>query len=162
MLPVPSRHAARDGKTAQRPARARCVPHSRPQPGPGPGKSYPAWAETRSGECESFISIQRLREVPGRTKPRSGSVAQTLTSFLVSSAPSHAPQRRLQATDERRRRERARGAARAPRRCARSPLGERATVEWPLRRFYAFARPDEVASVGSSSTQIQKRSAGKI
>jgi hypothetical protein len=28
-------------------------------------------------------------------------------------------------------------------------LGERATVEWPLRRFYAFARPDEVASVGS-------------
>jgi hypothetical protein len=41
-------------------------------------------------------------------------------------------------------------------------LGERATVEWPLRRFYAFARPDEVANVGSSSTQIQKRSADKI
>jgi hypothetical protein len=38
----------------------------------------------------------------------------------------------------------------------------RATVEWPLQRFYAFARPDEVASVGSSSTQIQKRSADKI
>jgi hypothetical protein len=41
-------------------------------------------------------------------------------------------------------------------------LGKRATVEWFLRRFYAFARPDEVASVGSSSTRIQKRSVGKI
>jgi hypothetical protein len=41
-------------------------------------------------------------------------------------------------------------------------LGERATVEWLLWRFYTFARPDEVASVGSSSTQIQKRSADKI
>jgi hypothetical protein len=28
-------------------------------------------------------------------------------------------------------------------------LGERATVEWPLRCFYAFALPDEVVSVGS-------------
>jgi hypothetical protein len=38
-------------------------------------------------------------------------------------------------------------------------LGERATVEWPQRRFFAFARPDETASNGSvkisSSTQIQ-------
>jgi hypothetical protein len=41
-------------------------------------------------------------------------------------------------------------------------LGERTTVEWFLRRFYVFARPDEVASVGSSSTQIQQRSASKI
>jgi hypothetical protein len=45
-------------------------------------------------------------------------------------------------------------------------LGERATVEWPQRRFYAFARPNEVASVGSikvsSPTQIHKRSARKI
>jgi hypothetical protein len=45
-------------------------------------------------------------------------------------------------------------------------LGERATVEWPQRRFYAFACPDEVASVSSveisSPTQIHKRSAGKI
>jgi hypothetical protein len=96
----PSDHAPRPRppcgprrKTAQRPARARRVLRSRPQPGPGPGKSHPAWAETRSGECESFISIQRLCEVPGRTKPRSGSVVQTLASFLISSAPSHAPQR---------------------------------------------------------------------
>jgi hypothetical protein len=96
----PSDHAPRPRppcgprrKTTQRPARARRVPRSRPQPGPGPGKSHPAWAKTRSGECEPFISIQRLREVPGRTKPCSGSVAQTLASFLVSSAPSHAPQR---------------------------------------------------------------------
>jgi hypothetical protein len=28
-------------------------------------------------------------------------------------------------------------------------LGERATVEWPQWRFFAFARPDGVASVGS-------------
>jgi hypothetical protein len=28
-------------------------------------------------------------------------------------------------------------------------LGERATVEWPQQRFFTFARPDEVASVGS-------------
>jgi hypothetical protein len=97
---LPSAHAPRARppcgprrKSAHRPARARRVPRSRPQPGPGPGKSHPAWAETRSSECEPFISIQRLREVPGRTKPRSGSVAQTLASFLVSSAPSHAPQR---------------------------------------------------------------------
>jgi hypothetical protein len=45
-------------------------------------------------------------------------------------------------------------------------LGERATVEWPQQRFFAFARPDEVASVGSieisSPTQIQKRCAGGI
>jgi hypothetical protein len=45
-------------------------------------------------------------------------------------------------------------------------LGERTTVEWPQRRFYAFARLDEVASVGSvevsSQMQIHKRSAGKM
>jgi hypothetical protein len=79
-------------KTVHRPARAQRVPRSRPQPGPGPRKSLPAWAESRSGDCEPFISIQRLREVSGQTKPRSGSIAQTLASFL-SSAPSRAPQR---------------------------------------------------------------------
>jgi hypothetical protein len=45
-------------------------------------------------------------------------------------------------------------------------LGERATVEWPQRHFFAFARPDEVVSVGSvevsSPTQIHKRCAGEI
>jgi hypothetical protein len=45
-------------------------------------------------------------------------------------------------------------------------LGGRATVKWPQRRFFAFARPNEVVSVGSvevsSPTQIHKRSAGKI
>jgi hypothetical protein len=45
-------------------------------------------------------------------------------------------------------------------------LGERATVEWPQRHFFAFARPDEAASIGfieiSSPTQIQKRCAGEI
>jgi hypothetical protein len=45
-------------------------------------------------------------------------------------------------------------------------LGERATVEWPQRRFFVFARPDEVTSVGSieisSPTQIQKRCTGEI
>jgi hypothetical protein len=39
-------------------------------------------------------------------------------------------------------------------------------LEWPLRRFYVFAHPDEVAGVGSveisSPTQIHKRSTGKI
>jgi hypothetical protein len=59
---------ARDGN---RPARAQRVPHSRPQHGPGLGKSLPAWAETRSGDREPSISIQRLREVSGRTKSRS-------------------------------------------------------------------------------------------
>jgi hypothetical protein len=86
-LPAPGRHAARDGKTAQRPARARRVPHSRPQPGPGPGKSYPAWAESRSSEREPFISIQRLREVSGRTKPHSGALAQTLAHSISPSLP---------------------------------------------------------------------------
>jgi hypothetical protein len=37
-------------------------------------------------------------------------------------------------------------------------LGEHATVEWPQRRFFAFARPDEAVSIGSveisSLTQI--------
>jgi hypothetical protein len=45
-------------------------------------------------------------------------------------------------------------------------LGERATVEWPQWRFFAFARPDEAASNASvkisSPTQIQKRCAGEI
>jgi hypothetical protein len=45
-------------------------------------------------------------------------------------------------------------------------LGERATVEWLQRHFFAFARLDEAASNGSvkisSSTQIQKRCAGEI
>jgi hypothetical protein len=45
-------------------------------------------------------------------------------------------------------------------------LGERAIVEWPQRRFFAFARPYEAASNDSikisSSTQIQKRCAGEI
>jgi hypothetical protein len=45
-------------------------------------------------------------------------------------------------------------------------LGERATVEWPQRRFFAFTRPDEAASNGSvkisSPTQIQKRYADEI
>jgi hypothetical protein len=79
-------------KMVHRPSHAQRVLRSRPQPGPGPGKSLPAWAESRSGDCEPLISIQRLREVSGRTKPPSGSVAQTLASFL-SSAPSRAPQR---------------------------------------------------------------------
>jgi hypothetical protein len=52
------------------PARAQRVPRSKPQPGPGPGKSLPTWAETRSGDREPSISIQRLRKVSGRTKPR--------------------------------------------------------------------------------------------
>jgi hypothetical protein len=69
------------------------------------------------------------------------------------------PQRRLRAT-ERRRRERARGAARAPRRCACSPLGERATVEWPQRRFFASARPDEAASNAPSRSRRRRRSRG--
>jgi hypothetical protein len=45
-------------------------------------------------------------------------------------------------------------------------LGERATVEWPQRHFFAFARPDEAASNGSvkisSPTQIQERCIGEI
>jgi hypothetical protein len=45
-------------------------------------------------------------------------------------------------------------------------LGERATVKWPQRRFFAFARPDEAASIGSveisSPMQIQKRCASEI
>jgi hypothetical protein len=53
-------------KMVHRPARAQRVPRSRPQPWPGPGKSLPAWAESRSGDCEQFISIQRLREIFGR------------------------------------------------------------------------------------------------
>jgi hypothetical protein len=45
-------------------------------------------------------------------------------------------------------------------------LGKRATVEWPQRRFFAFTRPDDVASFGSvevsSPTQIHKRCADEI
>jgi hypothetical protein len=58
-------------KTVHQPACAQRVPRSRLQPGPGPGKSLPTWAETRSGDREPSISIQRLREVSGGTKPRS-------------------------------------------------------------------------------------------
>jgi hypothetical protein len=86
-------------KTVHRPAHAQRVLRSRPQPEPGPGKSLPAWAESRSGDCEPFISIQRLREVSGRTKPCSGSVAQTLASFL-SSAPSRDSERPTSGTGE--------------------------------------------------------------
>jgi hypothetical protein len=84
---------------------------------------------------------------------------RTLASFLFFSALSRTPQRRLRA-NERRRRERARGAARAPRRCARSPLGERAAVEWPQRRFFAPARPDEAASSAPSRSCRRRRSRG--
>jgi hypothetical protein len=45
-------------------------------------------------------------------------------------------------------------------------LGERAIVEWPQRRFFAFARPDEAASNGfvkiSSPTQILERCVSEI
>jgi hypothetical protein len=45
-------------------------------------------------------------------------------------------------------------------------LGERATIEWPQRHFFAFARPDEAASNGSvkisSPTQILERCVGEI
>jgi hypothetical protein len=58
-------------KPVHRPSRAQRVLRSRPQPGPGLGKSLPAWAESRSGDREPSISIRRLREVPGRTKPAS-------------------------------------------------------------------------------------------
>jgi hypothetical protein len=160
---LPSDHAPRARppcgprrKSAQRPARARRVPRSRPQLGPGPGKFHPAWAESRSGECEPFILIQRLREVFGRTKPPSGSVAQTLAPFLFSSAPSRAPQRRLRATDERRRREHARGAARAPRRCACSPL-----VNAPPSSGLSGASTDE-RRLHRGPAQIHKGSVGKI
>jgi hypothetical protein len=37
----------------------------------------------------------------------------------------------------------------APRRCARPPLGGRATNEWPQWRLFTSACTDEVASVGS-------------
>jgi hypothetical protein len=81
-LPAAGRRAARDEETSPRPARASRVPRTRPQPGPGPGKSKPAWAGTRSGVCEPSVLIQRLREVSGRTKTRSGALAQTLIHFL--------------------------------------------------------------------------------
>jgi hypothetical protein len=102
-------------KTVHRPARAQRVPRSRPQPGPGPGKSLPAWAKSRSGECEPFISIQRLREVSGRTKPRSTPSRNPSphSDFL---RPTHTPQRSraTPSADERERRESARGAALSP------------------------------------------------
>jgi hypothetical protein len=45
-------------------------------------------------------------------------------------------------------------------------LGEHVTIEWPQRRFFAFARPDEAASNGSikisSPTQIQERCVSEI
>jgi hypothetical protein len=45
-------------------------------------------------------------------------------------------------------------------------LGERATIEWPQRHFFTFARPDEAARNGSikisSPTQIQERCTGEI
>ena len=113
----PGRQTARSRETAHRPARARRVPRSKPQPGPGPGKLQPAWAESRSGVCEPFISIRRSRAVFGRTKPASTPVARTLAHFVPLSL-ARAPHRRLRAP-ERRRRERAGGAARGPRRRAR-------------------------------------------
>jgi hypothetical protein len=119
-------------KPVHRPARAQCVPRSRPQPGPRPGKSRPARAETRSDDHEPSISIQRLREVSGRTKPRSTALAQTLASFFLS-APTHAPQssRATPSADEREWRERARGAALSP-----SPVYA-PTVGWTCHRRVA-------------------------
>jgi hypothetical protein len=88
---------------------------SRPQPGPGSGKLLPAWAESRSGDCEPSISIQRLREVFGRTKPRSTPSRNPSphSDFL---RPTHASQRSraTPSADEREQRERARGAALSP------------------------------------------------
>jgi hypothetical protein len=83
---------------------------------------------SKSDGCARFPAEQNCARRP-RANP---------SLILFSSAPSRASQRRLRAT-ERRRRDRARGAARAPHRCARSPLGERATVEWPQQRFYRRA-----------------------
>jgi hypothetical protein len=85
-LPSDNVHRARPPcgprrKSAHRLARARHIPRSRPQPGPGPGKSHPAWAESRFGECEPFISIQRLREVFSRTKPASAPSRKPLPHF---------------------------------------------------------------------------------
>jgi hypothetical protein len=96
-------------KPAHRPARAQRVLRSRPQPGPGPGKSLPAWAETRSGDREPSISIQRLREVSGRTKPRSTPSRNPSphSVFLRSHSCVAASSRATPSADERERRERA-------------------------------------------------------
>jgi hypothetical protein len=154
-------------KTVHRPARAQRVPCSRPQPGPGPKKSLPAWTESRSSDCEPFISIQRLREVSGRTKPRSGFVAQTLASFRFSSAPSRAPQRATP-SDRRAAPERARSRRRlepfvgvrahrwvnAPPSSGLNGASSRSLA--PMRRrANGFIKT-------SSSTQIQERCAGEI
>jgi hypothetical protein len=142
-----------------RPARARRVPRSRPQPEPGPKKFHPAWAESRSGECEPFISIQRLREVFCQTKPRSCSVVQTLASFLFSSAPSHAPQRATP-SDRRAALERAR-----PRHRPEPLAGVRAHrwVNAPPSSGLSGASTDERwLRRGSSPAQIHKGSVGEI
>jgi hypothetical protein len=145
-------------KSAQRPTRAWRVPRSRPQPGPGPGKFHPAWAESRSGECEPFISIQRLREVFGQTKPRSGSVAQTLASFLFSSAPSRVAA--ATPSDRRAAPERAR-----PRRRP-EPLTDVHAHRWvnapPSSGLSGASTDERRLRRGSSPAQIHRGSAGEI
>jgi hypothetical protein len=102
-----------------------------------------------SDGCARFSAEQNPRP-----RPR----AQTL-AILALSLSLLAPQRRLRAP-ERRRRERAGGAARGPRRRARSPLGERAAVEClsgaPLRGRSPERRRAALPEA-SSSTRSRSR-----
>jgi hypothetical protein len=147
-------------KMVHRPARARRVPRSRPQPGPGPGKTHPAWAESRSGVCEPSISIRRSRAVFGRTKPASSPVAQNpslISVFLRSLSRAAAATPSDRAAPERARPRRRPSPSSV---CARSPLGERAAVEWPQRRFFAPACPDDAVSSAPSRSRRRRRSRG--
>jgi hypothetical protein len=109
---------------------------------------------TRSGDCETSIRIQRLHQVSGRTKPRRRPHANP-SPHSVFSTPSSASQRGRRASSSTDERPSTSGGSVpeappwAPHRCACPPLGGRATVEWPQWRLFAFARTDEVASVGS-------------
>jgi hypothetical protein len=137
---VPGRHAARDEKRSTSPL---ALGASR-----APGRNLGLGQESLipPGLNLGPVSVSRSSQSNGcarfpveQNRARRPRANPSLISF--SSAPSHAPQhsRATPSADERERRERARGAARAPRQCARSPLGERATVEWPQRRFYRRA-----------------------
>jgi hypothetical protein len=122
------RGPAQRGKTPARDA----SPRTRPQPGPGPGKRLPAWAESgpRARPLSAVVGSNPTAVRPSRAgkTPRRSRSPQTLGPFCVflhSLLPRPLP---LASSSRRRRRRRRRRGP--PRRRARSPVRERAAVEW--------------------------------
>jgi hypothetical protein len=94
-----------------------------------------------------------MREVSGRTKPRSTALRNpSLILFLLHSLSHTAAsdsERPMSGGGE----SIPEAPTFAPRWCVRPPLGGRTTVEWPQWRHFTSARTDEVKSVEISPTQ---------